>query len=77
VKSASSAFGRKVLRVALGGVGVSLIISSAVNVFAAYQLIEVSDEAAVGISRNEIVVGYLALGLAGALLIGLALRLRR
>lgn len=60
--------GRKLLRVALIGLGASLTASAVVNGLAAWQLIEADDEKSLGLTRGEVLSWYACLLAAGLLL---------
>jgi hypothetical protein len=68
---------KKFLRFALVGGGASAVISAIVGVISAYQLIEPSDEQAVGITPGDFVGFYAVMLLAGAGMIFFGLRLRQ
>ncbi len=54
--------------------GATTMVSAVVNVIGAFQLLEPSDEASLGVSRNEIVVTYGVLFALGAVVLWLGLR---
>ena len=68
---------QKFLRLGLIGCGALMAISAVVNMVAAWQLIEAADEQSLGITRNEILIGYGIMLLVGASCIVLGLRWRK
>lgn len=68
--------GRKLLRIALIGLGASLTVSAVVNGLAAWQLIEPDDEKSLGLTRSEVLGWYAFVFAAGLLLLALGLSLR-
>jgi hypothetical protein len=70
-------FGAKFGRFVMLGLGVTLVISSVVNIVGAYQLIEASDEQSLGISRNQIVGTYAVMAVGGVALIWAGLRKKK
>lgn len=59
----------RAIRYGLIGVGALTIVSAVVNVIGAYALIEVSDEAQLGFTRNEFIAWYVGPALFGVLMI--------
>jgi hypothetical protein len=68
---------KKLLRFALIGAGASAVVSAVVGVISAYQLIEPSDEQAVGITPGDFVGFYAVMVLIGLAMIFFGLRLRK
>ncbi len=68
---------KKLLRYALIGGGAAAGISAVVGVISAYQLIEPSDEQAVGITPGDFVGFYAVMALLGAAMIFGGLRLKK
>ncbi len=64
----------RLLRLAAVGFGALTIASAVVNIIAAVKLIEPSDEASLGITRNEIIGWYIGPVILGLVLIWLGLR---
>ena len=64
----------KILRFGLIGVGASTIASAVVNIVAAAQLLEASDEQSLGITRRELYVQYGIVAAIGAVLVYLGAR---
>ncbi|HEY0966587.1 MAG TPA: hypothetical protein VGD88_04280 [Opitutaceae bacterium] len=67
----------RAIRYGLIGVGALTIVSAVVNVIGAYALIEVSDEAQLGFTRNEFIAWYVGPALFGVLMIVLGALWRR
>ncbi len=67
----------RVIRYGLIGLGAITIVSAAVNVIGAFALIEVSDEAQLGFTRNEFIAWYIGPALFGLILIVVGARWRR
>ena len=65
------------LRYLFTAIGGTAIISAAVNLYSALELLEPSDEEALGISRNYIVATYAGIFIAGVALVWVAQRKRR
>ncbi|GAB1489536.1 hypothetical protein MASR2M8_19890 [Opitutaceae bacterium] len=59
------------------GVGALMIVSAGVNAIGAFALIEVSDEAQLGFTRNEFIAWYVGPAVFGAGLIVLGVHWRR
>ena len=57
--------------------GIALDLSAALNLFSTLYLFEPSDAVSLGITRGEVLGWYVALLIAGALLIALGVRGRR
>ena len=68
---------KKFLRLGLIGFGALTTVSAVVNIIAAWQLIEAAEEQSLGITRNEFIVTYGVMLLAGATMIFLGLRWRK
>ena len=68
---------QKFLRLGLIGLGAMTAMSAVVNIVAAWQLIEPAEEQSLGITRNEFIVTYGVLLLAGATMIFFGLRWRK
>ena len=68
---------KRFLRFALIGAGASAVISAIVGIVSAYQLIEPSDEQAVGITPGDFVGFYALMILGGLAMIFVGLKLRR
>ena len=60
---------KKFLRLGLIGLGAMTAMSAVVNILAAWQLIEPAEEQSLGITRNEFIVTYGVMLLAGATMI--------
>lgn len=69
--------GGKIARYFMLSFGATAVISAVVNITAAFQLLEASDEESLGVSRNEIVGTYAALLIGGLLLIWFGLRRKK
>ena len=67
---------KKFLRFALIGGGASAVISAVIGVISAYELIEPSDQQAVGIAPSDFVGFYVVMLLFGAGMIFFGLRLK-
>jgi len=67
---------KKFLRVGLIGFGALTVMSSVVNIIAAWQLIEAAEEQSLGITRHELVVTYGVMLVIGAALIVTGLRMK-
>lgn len=67
---------RKFLRYGLIGLGALAVVSAVVNMIAVAQLIEASEEQALGITRGEWYRTYAVIGLIGAGLIVAGLRVK-
>jgi hypothetical protein len=68
---------RKLIAFALIGTGALAVMSGVVNIIGAYKLIEDSDAASLGVSRNEIVGTYAVIALIGAALVFFGLRIKK
>ena len=68
---------KKFLRLGLIGLGAMTAMSAVVNIVAAWQLIEPAEEQSLGITRNEFIVTYGVMLLAGATMIFFGLRWRK
>jgi integral membrane sensor domain MASE1 len=68
---------KRFLRFALIGVGGSAILSAVIGVISAYQLVEPSDEQAVGITPRDFLISYAVMAAVGGVMIFLGWRLRR
>lgn len=68
---------KKLLRYALIGGGASAVISAVIGVISAYQLIEPSDEQAVGVTPGDFVGFYAVMLAVGAAMIYAGWRLRK
>lgn len=69
-----SRFLLRLLRVFLVGTGAMTIVMAVVNIVAAVRLIEPSDEASLGITRNEIIGWYAGPVVFGFILVWIGLR---
>ena len=69
--------GGRIARYLVLSVGAALTISAVVNIYAAFQLLEPSDELSLGISRNQIVGTYTGLLVCGLALIWVGLRRKK
>ena len=67
----------RIVRPVLVCFGGTLLVSAAVNIFAALKLIEPSDEAMLGLTRGELMRSLVGMGLLGLALIYLGLRWTR
>ncbi len=68
---------KNIFGIGLIGSGALTVVSGVVNIIGAYQLIDPADAESLGVSRNEIVVTYIVIGLVGAVMIFLGWRLRK
>ncbi len=68
---------KKLLAFGLLGSGALAVMSAAVNIYGAYQLIEPSDAESLGVSRGEIIGTYGVIFLAGLGLLLAGWRLRK
>jgi hypothetical protein len=68
---------RRAVPVLLMSGGAALVLSSALNLVSAWVLLEPSDDAALGFSRGEVWRWFGAGVMAGALMIGWGIRLKR
>ena len=67
---------RKLLRIGLIGGGAATVMSSAVSIYATYQLIEPADAESLGITRGEFVRTYVVLLVIGAAMAVVGWRLK-
>jgi hypothetical protein len=67
----------KIIRYVLYSTGAGMVVSGAVNIAAAYSLIESAEEQSLGITRGDFVTWFGAMGLAGIGLILLGWKLGR
>ncbi len=68
---------RRLVAILLIGGGATLMFSAAMNLLSAWMLLEASDETALGFSRGEVWRWFGAGLVAGALMVGWGIRLRR
>ncbi len=70
-------FLKKILRFSLIGCGAMAVMSGIVNIIGAYQLIDASSEAQLGISRGSLVGTYAVILLVGAVMVFAGLRWKK